>query len=495
MQTGGIDYLILKTSMFNNKMLDKCFLTAALLLFASALGSAQDLGSSNGLFNAPNPKSKTVKPAVKKVAAKKAAPEKNTSAAAVKKTAAKTKAAALAARRAARDRQKTATTTVRAKNNQSAAAKRQTVIDKQNTDAPVAKIEPPVVPAASVEPSPAVVKPVFDERFETAIDEGNAARDERDYVKAEAAYLRAQSLGTRDARAVYGLGNLYSDQQRWEEAERAYRAAIQLAPDSPEAFIALSFVLTQPLNGTNLADRYAEAEDKARQAIKIDQTSAVAFDQLGAALELRGVIEGETETVYRKAIELEPNFALAYAHLGRLLRRKGLNNESAAAYRKAIEFAAGVPTMILVADVMQTQQRYVESEQLLRQALRQDPKNPTALNMLGRALTTRGSFDEAEKVLKKSADVSPNSFASHSLLAALFLRRQKFDDAEKYLLKALKNASTSEKKRLAQDFEAVGDGYLSRGENKDAARVFQQAIALDAQKTALTDKLAKAQSK
>ena len=482
--------------MFKNKMLHKCCLTAAFLLFASALGSAQDLGSSNGLFNAPNPKSKTVKTA-RKPAAKKAAPEKNTSAASNKRSAAKSKAAAATAakKNAGRNRQKTAAAAKgRAKSSQTVAAQQKTT-DEQNTPTTTANAEQPVAAAAAPIEPPAAVKPVYDERFETAIDEGNAARDERDYVKAEAAYLRAQSIGTRDARAVYGLGNLYSDQQRWEEAERAYRAAIQLAPDSPEAFIALSFVLTQPVNDTNLADRYAEAEDKARQAIKIDSTSAVAFDQLGAALELRGVIEGETEAVYRKAIELEPNFALAYAHLGRLLRRKGLNNESAAAYRKAIEFAAGVPTMILVADVMQTQQRYVESEQLLRQALRQDPKNPTALNMLGRALTTRSSFDEAEKVLKKSADVSPNSFASHSLLAALFLRRQKFDDAEKYLLKALKNASAGEKKRLAQDFEAVGDGYLSRSENKDAARAFQQAIALDAQKTVLTDKLARAQSK
>jgi Flp pilus assembly protein TadD len=130
----------------------------------------------------------------------------------------------------------------------------------------------------------------------------------------------------------------------------------------------------------------------------------------------------------------------------------------------------------------------------LRQALLQDPKNPTALNLLGRALTTRGSFEEAEKVLKKSADVSPNSFVSYSLLGSLFLRREKFDDAEKYLLKALKMVSANEKKRLAQDFESVGDGYLRVGKNKDAARVYQQAVQLDAEKTILADKLAKARN-
>jgi superkiller protein 3 len=289
------------------------------------------------------------------------------------------------------------------------------------------------------------------------------------------------------------LGNLYSDQQRWEEAEAAYRMAIEFEPNSPNAYIALSFVLTQPLVGMDLGGRYAEAEKMARQAISLDANNAVAFDQLGVALELNGEVGDETRNGYRKAIQLDPNFALAYAHLGRLLRRTGLNNESSAAYRKAIEMSQDVPTMIMVADVMQSQQRYMDSEELLRRALRQDPKNPTALFLLGRALTTRSSYEEAEKVLKKSAEISPSSFVSYSLLASLYARRDNFDDAEKYLMKAMKIVSPNENKRLAQDFEFVGDGYLRVGKNKDAARAYRQAMALDRQKVSLNEKLAKTQ--
>lgn len=467
------------------------YVLAAFFVLTAANIRAQDLGSSNSLFNAPNPKTKETKIAPKKTTtAKKTAPAKNQSASAAdRKTVSKTKSKtdALPAR-------KNAAAVKKIKNGSPAAAKKPVISGRKGSSKQTAKTEPLDAVVIVVKQPVAPAPPVYNELFEKAIEEGNAARDAREYVKAEGAYLRAQSLATKDSRAVYGLGNLYSDQQRWEEAERAYRAAIQLEPTSPEAYIALSFVLTKPVNDTNLADRYAEAEDKARQAIAIDPTSAVAFDQLGAALELRGIIGGETQFVYRKAIELEPNFALAYAHLGRLLRRKGLNDESVAAYQKAIQLAADVPTMILVADVMQSQQRYLESEQLLRQSLRQDPKNPTALNLLGRALTTRGSFEEAEKLLKKSADVSPNSFVSYSLLGSLFLRREKFYDAEKYLMKALKMVSANEKKRLAQDFEQVGDGFLRVGKKKDAARVYQQAVLLDAEKTLLADKLAGARN-
>lgn len=480
--------------MLKNRKIHTFVLTATLIVLVPTFVFAQDLGSSNGLFNAPNPKTKGTRAAKKAV--KKSEPEKKSSAAGSRRAArTRQRNEALAARKSAADARKNVVAAGKVKNGGVASAKPPSAADKQigskeiSPGAPltdtVIKIEQPIAAASPV---------IYSELFEQAIEEGNVARDAREYVKAEAAYLRAQSMATRDSRAVYGLGNLYSDQQRWEEAERAYRTAIQLEPASSEAYVALSFVLTQPISGVNLGERYAEAEEKAKQAINLDPTSAVAYDQLGAALELRGVIGDETQTAYRKAIELEPNFALAYAHLGRLLRRKGKSNESAAAYRSAIALASDVPTMILVADVMQSQQRYLESEQLLRQALKQDPKNPTALNMLGRALTTRSSYEEAEKTLKRSADISPNSFVSYSLLGSLFLRREKFDDAEKYLMKALKMVSAPEKKRLAQDFEAVGDGYARVGKNKDAARVYQQAVQLDAEKLVLADKLAKARN-
>lgn len=337
---------------------------------------------------------------------------------------------------------------------------------------------------------------VYNENLETTLEEGNLARDTRDYVRAESAYRRAQLLKADDSRAVYGLGNVYSDQQRWDEAERFYRQALQIEADNADAYIALSYVLAQPILVENLADRYAEAEKMARTAIQFDSQNPFAYDQLGVALELRGVISQETEMAYRKAIQIDPNFALAYAHLGRLLRRNGRVNESSEAYRQAIQLSNDVPTMIQVAEVMQSQQRYSESEQLLRRALKTDAKNPTALFLLGRALTTKGSAEsyvEAEQVLKKGLEVSPNNFVAYTLLGSLYTRQNIFIEAEKSLLKALQIASASEKKRLAQEFETVADGLMRAGNNADAVRLYKQALLLDSKKVSLSEKLAKAQ--
>lgn len=328
-----------------------------------------------------------------------------------------------------------------------------------------------------------------EEYYENAIEEGNNGRNSRNYDSAETAYRRAQSLNPKDSRAIYGLGNLYSDQGRWEEAESAYRLAVQIEPESSAAYVALSFVLTQPAPGTNLIERYVEAEKLARRAIELDSENAVAFDQLGVSLELQGNVSDETRIFYQKAVKLDPTFALAYAHLGRLMRKKGLVDESSNAYVNAIQYSADVPTMILVADVMQSQQRYLDSEDLLRRALKEDPKNPTGLYLLGRALTVRGKYEEAENVLKKSAEVSPKSFVSYTLLSSLYLRRGIFESAEGFLQQAMKIVSPNERRRLSFEFEAVGDGYLAAGNKEDALRVYQTAISLDLKRSELEVKL------
>jgi Flp pilus assembly protein TadD len=438
------------------------FLIFTCIIFSPIYVFSQDLGSSSGIFsptysskNTPSNSTKTTKPKTNSV--KKPAPKPVAKINKPERTAPKT----------IKPRETVSTTKIQATVNKPQPQSNLviTVGDKTTGD--------------------------FNELFEQSVEEGNTARDERNYLKAEAAYRRAQNLKSKDSRAVYGLGNIYADQQRWEEAEQAYRQAISLEPGAASAYIALSYVLTQPIVTENLSDRYEEAERTARKAIQIDQNNAFAYDQLGVALEMRGIISAETQNAYSRAIQIEPQFALAYAHLSRLLRRNGKANESAEAYRKAIQLSSDVPTMILVADVMQSQQRFYDSEQLLRRALTLDAKNPTALNMLGRALTTRSQFDEAETVLRKSAEVSPRSFVVYTLLGSLYLRRARLDEAEKSLNKALSVVSLNERKRLALEFEAVGDAYMKVGKGQDAQRLYRQAVALDGTKTILTEKLAK----
>lgn len=416
---------------------------------SGAVVGAQDLGSANTLFRdlkKKNAKTTTKKPSPKaKTAAK--APSKKTP--------------SKSSKTAAND--PTAKVADTAKKVEIAKAK------------PVA---PPITAAAK-------------QLFERLVAEGNAARDDREYGAAEAAYQRAQNINPADFRAIYGLGNLYSDQLRWEEAESAYRSALELDPSNAIVHIALSYVLTQPIAAPNLGDRYAEAESLARKAIELDRSNALAYDQLGVALELRGLIGAETENAYRRAIQLDKTFAPAFAHLGRLLRRRGKGQESSTAYQNAVSLSTDVSTMVVVAEVMQSEQRYAESVPLLQGAIGGDPRNPAALIMLGRALTTQGNYNEAEQALRRSLAVSPDAFSPNSLLGSLYWRQGKFEQAETALLQAIRHASPFEKRHLSQQFEALGDGYLKAGRFANAERAYRKAVDLDSENRSVAGKLQK----
>ena len=337
--------------------------------------------------------------------------------------------------------------------------------------------------------------PVVGEQFETLIIDGNKARSERDYPAAESVYVRAKNLKPNDWRAVYGLGNLYADQQRWDEAEISYRAAQKLDPANAVIDLALSYVLSRPMIVTNLSARYAEAEALARRAVELVPSNALAFDQLGVAMELRGNISLQTESAYRNAIRLYPTYSPAYAHLGRLFRRQGKWNESAAAFDRAINYSNDAAMLILVAEVLQSEQRYSESERLLQRAVASDPKNPTGLLLLGKALTVLGNLDEAEQILFRSLTVTQDGFVANCLLGELYLRQSKYGFAENALLRASHSVSPNERQNLSLRLETIGDGYMKAGRAEDAERVYRQAIALDAKRESLSAKLATAQRK
>ncbi len=453
-------------------------------LFA-VCAAAQDLGSSNKLFGGPAKKESTPVKSVKK-----APPSRKPASAKPKAPAKKAPARAAAVKKKqppAKTAAKSAKITPPAAKTVPADGRARSVKPKKMEDA----LQSPkkTETAESTQRFTRHIDPAADDLFEELIENGNFARDQRNYAVAEFAYTRAKSIKPLDARAVYGLGNLYTDQQRWEEAEKAYRSALEIDPKNATAQVALSYVLTQPVSAPNLSERYEEAEKLARAAIKLAPLNPLAFDQLGVALELRGLIDAETENAYRRSIQLDPGFAPSYAHLGRLLRRRGLLKESAAAYQNAIERSNDVATMLIVADVMQSELRFAESEKLLRKALLDDPKNPTALLLLGRALMTQLLYVEAEDVLRRSLQVSPNGFLAHSLLGDLYIRQGKHELAESALLQAARFASSYDKRSLAGQFEAVGDGYRRSAKGTQAERAYRQSRSLDADRESLNSKL------
>ncbi len=345
---------------------------------------------------------------------------------------------------------------------------------------------------------PARLSPAeIEARFEDALSDGNDARDTRKYAAAETAYRNAIKLKPRDARGSYGLGNVFADQQRWDEGEKAYREAISDSPANVEALLALSFVLVQPRTGAVNAKRFADAEDFAHRATSLQPTNAEAFDRLGVAMVARGIFNADAENAFRRALELDPKFVVAKVHLARVLRHMNRFSEADPLYNSAIEQARDASTLVLIADAMQTEQRWNDSEPVLNRALQLDAKNPGALFLLGRVMTVNKRYAEAESAFKRAGEINPKSFQVQNLLGRVYLGLERYDDAFKTYERAAALASDADRKQLAGafGFGGVGDGFMHAGRTGDAVRAYDRALQLDPNNAEAQQKAAAARTR
>jgi len=355
----------------------------------------------------------------------------------------------------------------------------------------------PVTPVTKRTPTSRTAAPTNaagSERIEDLLEKGNEFRDARRFAEAETSYQEVLKLKPRDSRAAYGLGNVYSDQQRWESAEGAYRNAVAWSPSDIEALVALSVVLVEPRTGADNAKRLADAEAFARRAVQLQPNNAVAWDRLGVALQARGIINNETEHAYRRAVELDPQFAVAYAHLGRALNKLGRRDEAAPLYERAATLAKDVPTLNLIADSLQAEQQWQNSEPILKRSLELDARNPNALYMLGRMLVVFKRYQEAEPHLKLATEVNQKAFEPFNLLGRTYLALDRYDEAEVTYERAAGLASPAERKQLAGEFgfQGIGDGYMKAKKKPSAARAYQRALQLDPANRDLEKKLEQA---
>jgi tetratricopeptide (TPR) repeat protein len=346
-------------------------------------------------------------------------------------------------------------------------------------------------------PNPNLTAAELEEKFQDAISDGNDARDARKFADAESSYRAAIKLKPRDTRAFQGLGNVYVDQQRWDDAEDAYRKAVDFSPNNPDALMALSFVLGQPRTGAVNARRFTDAEYFAKRATQLQSNSALAFDRLGVAMMARGIFNSETEAAFRRALELDPNFVVAQVHLARVLRRLNRAGEADPLYTAAIAKASDAPTLVLIADAMQSEQRWGDSEPVLRRALDMDARNPGALFLMGRLLSVNRKYAEAEPILKTAVAVNPKFFQARYILARCYLALDRYDDAFKTYDEAVNLASDADRKQLAGTFGfmGVGDGFMKTSRAKDAVRAYERGLQIDPANSELQTKLAAARSK
>jgi tetratricopeptide (TPR) repeat protein len=198
--------------------------------------------------------------------------------------------------------------------------------------------------------------------------------------------------------ALNGLGAVYSDLRRSEEAIAAYRRAIELDPNEGAPHNGLGNVYRD-------LGRSEEAIAAYRRAIELDPEEAIYHNNLGNVYSELGRSE-EAIAAYRRAIELDPEEAVYHNNLGIVYSDLGRSEEAIAAYRRAIELDPddATPHVSLagiyrhLGDKAKCQRHLAEARRLLK---------PDAHYNLACVESIAGNVDAALDHLSKALEKAP----------------------------------------------------------------------------------------
>jgi len=305
-------------------------------------------------------------------------------------------------------------------------------------DLAIFKVAPSSPLPANFAPEDLPSQPGLNQKIDEAISRGNAARELKDYVRAEEEYRRALLLDPAAARIYYALGSVFYDQGRFQEAVTAYEEGLQKQPDDAVAFKNLG-------TAYEAQQRYAEAIEQYQKAVKLDPQYAHAYNNLGQAY-ARQRRYGEAIEHFRRAIQLDPNYARTYNGLG---------------------------------SVYYAQKQYSEAIEQFRRAIELDPQYLHAYANLGNSYYAQRRYPEAIEKYQKAIELNPKDAHAYANLGNVYFTEKRYEEAIRFYERAIE--LDSKKAYVAYLRNNLGRAYYAQQRYAKAIEQYQKAVELDPQ--------------
>ncbi len=210
--------------------------------------------------------------------------------------------------------------------------------------------------------------------------------------------------------AAYGaLAELQTRQGRTDLVEATLQTAVSLAPDD--------WLLNMQLGAHYLDNgKWARADEQFRRAVELVPDNPRAYNNLG--LVYRGLDRlDDSAAAFRKALDLEPTF-IRYRNLGMVLAEAGKYSEAAQALGRSIEMrpqqyrAWGLLASVYLnqhADAAKVRDTYLKAIALAADLLKETPKDEYLLADVGGYYAALGNEKESLPLLAQAAALAPDN--------------------------------------------------------------------------------------
>ena len=233
------------------------------------------------------------------------------------------------------------------------------------------------------------------------------------------------------SRAHNDLGGLHLENDRYEDAMREFRKALELDPSNQRALINLGIVLSR-------TGRQAEAVERLNEAIALDPGSALAHHNLGHIYYRAGKLK-EAISEYQEALAVEPYNAEVRSNLANAYLMRGMTDEAILEYEKALAVKPN-----LVGAYANLSQAYLRKGRLddavvaCKRALALDPGSAKTHNSLGNIHMMQGNFHGAISEYEQAVTLDPDYGRAHGNLCNAYCRVGDYSLAAVHCDRALK---------------------------------------------------------
>lgn len=250
------------------------------------------------------------------------------------------------------------------------------------------------------------------------------------------------------ATAYFYQGTALHQQAKLEEAETAFRKALELDPSYAEARVNLGLILNQQ-------DKFDAAVNEFKQAIRNDPKLAAAHFNLGVTLQAQGQLEPAI-AAYREAINIDPNNAEANYNLGLALNKQGKTEPAIAAYKEAIRINPDYAKAYVKLGANLTDEGKIEQAIAnLRKAISLNPQDPEAYNIMGVALHKQNNLTKAISMWQEAIRLNSNYAEAHHNMGVALAGQGKLEEAIASLKQASQLYRSQNKTQKADEIDAA----------------------------------------
>jgi tetratricopeptide (TPR) repeat protein len=253
----------------------------------------------------------------------------------------------------------------------------------------------------------------------------------------EALFKRMIDATPNNYMARYNLGNLYSKENRTNEAISNLTAAIQGEPNYAEAHNNLGGIFLDQ-------KRYDEAIQHYRTAARVRPEYLFCFNLANALADAASARHdtnafAEAVQTYQQALQLNPGSSDAHHNLALTWQAQGRASEALAEFEQAARLGPNrVDTWAQLGFLYASQNRMPDAEKDFRELIRLQPNNAEAYGWLGNALAEQSKLADAIPFYLTALKLNPADCKTEFNLGLTLSRLGKRDEAAEHYRQALR---------------------------------------------------------